>query len=382
MRFSHELGTYYSFGDNKRIINSFDNLLFTANDVKFAGCFSCYFTQYDEKFTWAQPIVPFEINEIIENINKQYKNIKYIILKDKPVYLKVIRDSFTGGQYAKAVKEETDVKKKMALFTLELNKDYSPLAKKYMQYVLHHMMRMLSYTENAFITLDDKLNIKNPLEDIIKFNNRATSKYRAVSEREIKIENLLYLDNIEACNQALNTIGSGNTDSIKKYLKSSFSYGKQTNILLAVEAFIENSKLRKEIEEEEKRRKEIEQKLLKGNNYTIHNGYLYEIKLSQFNENSFDLYSNSRRVGTIGFSSIEEKNLISKNQLNFEEFKIGDLVKPLPIAEKIYLITNNTYVQELKHIGDNNFMCTKSSNKEYIGVSFLLNPNVLEKINV
>ena len=172
------------------------------NTYKLAECFDIFWKDfsYDGYFVFGWDAVPEYIDEIIDSFNSTFKNIKVVLLDSQPVYY--YRNSF----FEKSSAGKTNAKSIM--LSVILNEEYNPICKKYLYYIIHHLFRFLSLSEDAYHINNCSYTFiqKNKERDFCKLVSNINDywiffnyKYRGV-DYAFTPENVLLLDNISLCN--------------------------------------------------------------------------------------------------------------------------------------------------------------------------------------
>lgn len=198
------VGTVTDFRDNYDFIYSiWDRRSF--NDVQ--KCYTLFqntlYKPYYNYYFFFEA-VPFWILDFIEELNSFFTNIKYEVIDNKEG--RIITEDQWGSsvryiRFDGSVPTDKDIKVCCPLFTIKLSKGYSLIAKKFIYYVLHHIVRMFSITED-FISKDIMMNKpENILDYLIELNNNYKKKYRTVSEIPLDRDYLKLLDDIELVNK-------------------------------------------------------------------------------------------------------------------------------------------------------------------------------------
>lgn len=166
------------------------------------GCFAVYFSTYRPGgFYFSFPNMPLWIESAVSKLNKLFKTFQYEIVDIQPSYCQV-NNSF-GTTCLCPTDKKTDYEFRRPLFTIKFSEEYDEESKCILQYILHHILRMLSLGE-GFIGWEDK-EPDGILEFLCSANNRILNRYRAISEVDIKPEHILNLDSVTNVKSACST---------------------------------------------------------------------------------------------------------------------------------------------------------------------------------
>lgn len=163
----------------------------------FAGYFSTPKSWVEKEFIFAYPALPTWFERVIKKLNRKFENINYEILDVKEVSLDLVSNVVEVSNPTQGEKRAF-----CPLFRLNLNKEYSDDSIYYLRYILHHILRMMSYTEGDFIQFEDVEHPKkyDSIQWLCDLNNRKPG-YRSLAEGNVEKNMLLHLDNINIINE-------------------------------------------------------------------------------------------------------------------------------------------------------------------------------------
>lgn len=210
-------GTLYGY--NKNGIEDQFNVADITGQHAFITCFATYFSRYKpQKLYYAFPCVPDYFPKVIDDLNGLFKNIKYEIIKEQTAYLQLVklstnywselRTPLVYKLFAQKI-DSGGIPVKKYLLSNSFADGYTEQSKKFLQYNLSILVRMLSFPENYLSGYDeDKLPEEDYVDFLVRINNR-NKGYRTFSERTIYRETIESLDNIENCNKSYTRLTNG-----------------------------------------------------------------------------------------------------------------------------------------------------------------------------
>lgn len=177
-------------------------------NLTLVGCFDSFWNQYNSYYTagdyfiFGWDTMPIYINEIIESFNSTFKHIQLILIDSMDV------EYTSGNVFVPSVIKDNA---KAIVLTMEIDKGYKDTSRKYLYYIVHHLLRLLSLCEDAYnksgttLTRDYVKNHKNRdfcelVSDINSYWLKQGYSYRGV-EYAFTAENVKLLDDIELCNK-------------------------------------------------------------------------------------------------------------------------------------------------------------------------------------
>lgn len=195
-----------SDADFKEKVNYWNGAVDSLLTIKnyYTGCYGSYFANPSyintNHFLFSFHSIPTWYPRLINKFNKRFKNIKYEVLAERPVYIyqngwdTLAYSSKSPGNYIGTAKQ--------VLFTINFNKNYTGYSKYYLQYFLHHFIRLISYSE-GFVEYSTPEHPKkdDSLTYVLGLNNKNPG-YRSLVEGEITYQEFMLLDNIEIVNNA------------------------------------------------------------------------------------------------------------------------------------------------------------------------------------
>jgi len=167
------------------------------------GCFEAYFgfteTSVDREFIFSFPALPVWYNRVIKKLNRYFKNINYEILEEKPIYIN--KNYSTWLTHEKT--SDTILTASCPIFKLNLSAEYSKNSKWFLRYFLHHVLRIMSYSE-GYLKLDEVEHDKkyDSIQWICDLNNRYPG-YRSICEGIINKDMFKYLDDTDLVNKTI-----------------------------------------------------------------------------------------------------------------------------------------------------------------------------------
>lgn len=196
---------------------------------KFAGCFSIFFSDYANairdknvipEFYFMFQTQPYWIGELIRRFNLKFKNIDIEIIQnyDSKIIKKIddydgiLRDWVITDNDAEFKTVEKYIKTSCPLYTIR-TQGYDIQGAKYIYYLVHHYLRLLSNSEK-FINLDFEKPEKDLLKTVFNINNThllATSfkgSYRGLSEIIQPHTSFYSLDDVESVNCFANKLSN------------------------------------------------------------------------------------------------------------------------------------------------------------------------------
>ena len=182
-------------------ISAWENLYPTRASRHVYHCFEAYFdwsidSSFDKDFFFSFPALPVWYKRVIKKLNRYFKNISYEIINEKEVFINSsfpdIQGLELGGYLQKAI---------CPLIKLNLNENYSRTSKYYLRYLLHHVIRVMSYPE-MFIKLNEVEHDKkyDSIQWLCDLNNRNPG-YRSITEGTLFKDMFKYLDDIDLVNK-------------------------------------------------------------------------------------------------------------------------------------------------------------------------------------
>jgi hypothetical protein len=193
------------------------------------GCFSWYFTyanktDYDYKFLFGFTLLPGWFLDFVEEFNSQFKNIQIEVIHTVPLHVDDVDDS-SKRFVTTNITTKKPANAMSAGFVINFSTEYPKFARKIAMYVVHHIVRQLSFLEYTWQSAKHMWLSEPPyLKAIVFRSNNTPEKYRALAERRITVQHLLNLDNIERANKI--------EDTFKKLKEAGISINlKQTAIL-------------------------------------------------------------------------------------------------------------------------------------------------------
>jgi len=181
--------------------------------IKYYGCFDPYWGRINNlesprKMYFAFPGLPLTFYKVVEDFNNKFKNIKIIVIYSREFnFYHTNRDFYLSLEhYITPIENKpnsTSIPIAIPIFTIEFNPDYTKESTYFYTYLLHHFLRLLSYSER-FIRIDFNAVLnetKHPVYEVLNVNNKHKGG-RSLSDRYISRKNFLLLDNIEIANKA------------------------------------------------------------------------------------------------------------------------------------------------------------------------------------
>jgi hypothetical protein len=206
-----QYGTLYSFNHRQDILEAmeggfptnYNDYLGLYESVTWQQCFATYFSAYEPgNFYFAFPAMPEWYIGVVEEFNREFKNIQFEILTENKIYLRE-RESVWGKIIEAHTYKERGKKyipAKVPLFGINFNPEYTVDSRKYLQYVLSIFLRQISFPEKTG-TFEGP-GEKNPISYLLSLQNEQAclDSYRTLSANGIIVSELLLLDNIERVN--------------------------------------------------------------------------------------------------------------------------------------------------------------------------------------
>jgi len=188
---------------------------FTRVHSNLVTCYSGFkhnIYKKDLNYYFAFPAMPVWIEELIDELNSIFKNIKYEIVENKSIFVHTkSQHNYWGKTFTEIIlndkpKDIEDVLEyKCPVFTVKISDKINEPCRPFMYYILHHILRMASKPE-GYINAD--FYFKRPDGSLVEFildcNNRNRG-YRSLAEINLSINNLILLDDIDKINIYLNT---------------------------------------------------------------------------------------------------------------------------------------------------------------------------------
>lgn len=205
----NNFGTWYTFNINdeeflqSRMYKGYSMLKEAKRgaEIPVTQCFATYFNCYErkKKLYFVFPLMPHDYYKVVGDFNSRFRNIQIRVVDDFSEDYFFVSHEGLYKDYLLQEKEilpEYKVLRKVSfsypIFTFDFDEKFSEKAKKYLQYNLSILLRLMSIKEGHTLEITEDI---CTLEDLLEINNNSRDRYRSLSENLITITNLLNLDN-------------------------------------------------------------------------------------------------------------------------------------------------------------------------------------------
>lgn len=215
-------GTLYSFDyDPGLIIKDFETFLeyndtYHTDIVCFTDCFDMFWEDYVSyyNFYFSFMVLPEWYKKVIDEFNSLFNNIRITVIKEKELNFARFKNSFDSKCFYLS-EYETEEKFYSAIFHVEVSQEYRYTAQKYLKYLIHHFLRLMSLSE-GFISYEKvKETPKDAVEFLLRVNDTANA-YRSLCDFYICKEDFLLLDNIDLINSRIENMCPLYEDTIRQ----------------------------------------------------------------------------------------------------------------------------------------------------------------------
>lgn len=200
---------------NQEALNRWKNYYPNSEGIKNVyHCFEAYFnysaeSSFDKDFFFSFPALPVWYKRVIKKLNRYFKNINYEIIDEKSVFINPINPNIQTTETAFTQKAICP------LIKLNLSTNYSKVSKYYLRYLLHHIIRIMSYPEK-FLEINEVEHDKkyDSIQWLCDLNNRNPG-YRSITEGTLFKDMFKYLDNVDLVNKTV-WLGWGSYNKVRQ----------------------------------------------------------------------------------------------------------------------------------------------------------------------